>query len=54
MGAIVVRTPRNIYVLNEIGKERCCLVKDYESWLWNRRMGHIILIILSKSAKGKQ
>jgi hypothetical protein len=35
------RTPRNIYVLNEIGKERCFLGKDDEICLWHRRMGHI-------------
>jgi hypothetical protein len=29
--ATAVRTPSNIYVLNEIGKERCCLGKDDES-----------------------
>jgi hypothetical protein len=28
-----VRTPNNIYVLNEIGKERCFLGKDDENWL---------------------
>jgi hypothetical protein len=32
--AIPVRTPSNIYVLNEKGK-------DDEIWLWNIRMGHI-------------
>ena len=31
--ATTVRTQRNIYVLNEIGKERCYLGKDDESWL---------------------
>jgi transposase InsO family protein len=35
------RTPNNIYVLNEIGREKCCLGKENESWLWHRRMGHI-------------
>ena len=35
------RTPNNIYNLDEIGKESCCLVKEYESWLWNKRMGHM-------------
>jgi hypothetical protein len=39
--ATTKRTPSNIYVLNEIGKERCFLGKDDESWLWHRRMGHI-------------
>jgi hypothetical protein len=35
------RTPNNIYVLNEIGKGICCLGKENESWLWNRRMSHM-------------
>jgi hypothetical protein len=39
--AKIVRTPSNIYVLNEIGKEICCLGKVDEIWLWHRRMGHI-------------
>jgi hypothetical protein len=39
--ATVIRTPNNIYILNEIIKERCCLGKEDESWLWNRRMGHM-------------
>jgi hypothetical protein len=36
-----IRTPNNIYILNEIGKERCCLGKENESWLWHKRMGHM-------------
>jgi hypothetical protein len=39
--ATVVINPRNIYVLNKIGKEKCCLGKEHENWLWQRRMGHI-------------
>jgi hypothetical protein len=39
--ATTIRTPNNIYVLNEIGKERCCLGKENESWLWYRRMSHM-------------
>jgi hypothetical protein len=38
---IAIRTSRNIYVLNEIEKESCCLGKENESWLWNRRMDHM-------------
>jgi hypothetical protein len=34
-------TSSNIYVLSEIGNEKCCLEKEDESWLWHRRMGHI-------------
>jgi hypothetical protein len=37
--ATAVRTPSNIYVLNEIGKERCFLGKDDESWLWHKKNG---------------
>jgi hypothetical protein len=39
--ATAVRTSRNIYVLSEVGNEKCCLGKEYEIWLWNKRMGHI-------------
>jgi hypothetical protein len=39
--AIAARTSSNIYVLSEIGNEKCYLGKEDESWLWNRRMGHI-------------
>jgi len=39
--ATAARTSSNIYVLSEIGYEKCCLVKEDESWLWNRIMGHI-------------
>jgi hypothetical protein len=35
------RTSSNIYVLSEIGNEKCRLGKEDESWLWHRRMGHI-------------
>jgi hypothetical protein len=35
------RTSNNIYVLSEIGNEKCCLGKEDESWLWHIRMGHI-------------
>jgi hypothetical protein len=35
------RTSNNIYVLIEIGNKKCCLGKEDESWLWNRRMGHM-------------
>jgi hypothetical protein len=39
--AIARRTPNNIYVLNEIGRGKCCLGKENQSWIWHRRMGHI-------------
>jgi hypothetical protein len=39
--ATVVINPRNTYVLNEIGKERCCLGKYDEILIWHKRMGHI-------------
>jgi hypothetical protein len=48
------RTSNNIYVLSEIGNEKCFLGKEDESWPWHKRMGHIILITLSKSTKWKQ
>jgi hypothetical protein len=39
--ATAVRTSSNIYVLSEIGNEKCCLGKEDEVWLWHRRMGRI-------------
>jgi hypothetical protein len=45
------RTSNNIYVLSEIGNEKCCIGKEDESWLWHRRMGHMHfdnLVIVSK------
>jgi hypothetical protein len=39
--ATTARTSSNIYVLSEIGNEKCCLGKEDESWLWHRKMGHI-------------
>jgi hypothetical protein len=45
------RTSRNIYVLSEIGNEECFLGKEDESWLWNRRMGHLHFDKLVKVSK---
>ena len=39
--ATTTRTPNNIYNLNEIQKESCCLGKEDEIWIWHKRMGHI-------------
>jgi hypothetical protein len=33
------RTSNNIYVLNEIGREKCFLRKENEIYLWHRWMG---------------
>ena len=41
MVGIATRTSNNIYVLSEIGNEKCFLGKEDESWLWHKRMGHI-------------
>jgi transposase InsO family protein len=38
---IAARTSSNIYVLSEIGNEKCCLGKEDKIWLWHKRMGHI-------------
>jgi hypothetical protein len=45
------RTSSNIYVLSEIGKEKCCLGKEDESWLWHGRMGHMHFDNLVKVSK---
>jgi len=47
------RTPNNIYVLNEIVKERCCLGKENESWIWHIRMGHMNFDNLVKISRKK-
>jgi hypothetical protein len=39
--ATAARNSSNINVLSEIGNEKCCLGKEYESLLWHRRMGHM-------------
>jgi hypothetical protein len=36
-----IRTPNNLYILNEIGNEGCYLGKENESWIWHRKMGHM-------------
>ena len=41
MIATATRTSSNIYVLSEIGNEKCCLGNEDESWLWHRIMGHM-------------
>jgi hypothetical protein len=48
---IVARTSNNIYVLSEIGNEKCFLGKEYESWLWHRRMRHMHFDNLVKVSK---
>jgi transposase InsO family protein len=45
------RTSNNIYVLSEIGNEKCFLGKEDESWLWHRRMGHMHFDNLVKVSK---
>jgi hypothetical protein len=58
--ATIVGSPNNIYILNEIGKERCffgkercCLGKENESWIWHRRMGHMNFDNMVKISKKK-
>jgi hypothetical protein len=45
------RTSNNIYVLSEIGNEKCCLGKEDEIWPWHRRMGHMNFDNLAKVSK---
>jgi hypothetical protein len=49
--ATTVITSRKIYVLSEIGNEKCFLGKEDKSWLWHRRMGHIHFYNLVKVSK---
>jgi hypothetical protein len=52
--ATTARTSSNIYVLSEIGNEKCFLGKEDESWLWHRRMGHIHFDNLVKFIKREE
>lgn len=47
------RTPRNVYILNVIGREECRMGKTYESFLWHKRMGHLRFDILVKVSKNQ-
>jgi hypothetical protein len=49
--ATAARTSSKIYVLREIGNEKCCLGKEDEIWLWKRRMGHMHFYNLVKFSK---
>jgi transposase InsO family protein len=51
LAGTVARTSNNIYVLSEIGNEKCCLGKEDESWLWHRRMSHMHFNNLVKVSK---
>jgi hypothetical protein len=39
--ATAARTSRNIYVLSDIGNEKCFIGKEDEGWIWHKIMGHI-------------
>ena len=49
--ATAARTSSNIYVLSEIGNEKCCLGKEDEIWIWHIRMGHMHFDNLVKVSK---
>jgi hypothetical protein len=49
--ATTARTSSTIYVLSEIGNEKCCIGKEDEVWIWHRRMGHINFDNLVKVSK---
>jgi hypothetical protein len=51
--ATAARISSNIYVLSEIGNEKCCLGKEDESWLWHRRVGHMHFDNLFKANKSE-
>ena len=51
--ATTTRTLSNIYVLSEIGNEKCCLGKEDESCLWNKIVGHIHFDNLVKVSKNE-
>ena len=41
----------SLLILDEIKKVKCCLEREDESWLWQRRMGHIHFGNLIKISK---
>jgi hypothetical protein len=47
------KTPSNVYTLNELKGEKCCMGQVNESWFWHRRMGHINFENLVKLNKTK-
>ena len=49
--ATASKTPNNMNILDDIKKEKCCLGREDESWLWHRRMGHIHFGNLIKVSK---
>jgi hypothetical protein len=56
-GKLIVTTARtssNIYVLSEIGNEKCCLGKKDKSWLCHRRMAHVHFDNLVKVIKREE
>ena len=42
-----IRTKNDVYVLKQV-KEECHLSKYDESWLWHRRLGHLIIYHIIK------
>lgn len=51
IGCTASRTQNNIYMLDEIKRERFYLGKEDESWLWHKRMRHIHFGNLIKISK---
>jgi hypothetical protein len=49
--ATMLRSPNNIYILDEIRGEKCCMGQIDQSWLWHRRMGHLHFDNLVKISK---
>ena len=51
--ATTTQTPNNVYIQNEIRKEKCFMGQIDERWLWQRRMGHIRFENVVKVSKNK-
>jgi hypothetical protein len=45
------RTSSKVYILNIDKEEKCCLIQVDESWLWHKRLGHLIFDKFIKSNK---
>ena len=47
----IVRTSNNIYVLDRVKEQKCCMEELDDYWLWYRRFGHVNFKNLVKISK---
>jgi len=51
MDSTKLMTPNNMYILDEVKGEKCCMGQIYQSWIWHKRMGHTNFDNLVKISK---